>query len=164
MIERTLVLIKPDGVERAVVGEIVSRFEKVGLKIVGLKMIKIDTEKAGKHYDKDDIITRRGENVYNYLLDYVTSGPVVAIVLEGIQAIEQVRKMAGPTQPKEAAPGTIRGDYCHVSYAYCDDKGIAVRNVLHASADEKDAQREIDVWFNQEELVEYQVVHEKHTR
>ena len=131
MIERTLVLIKPDGVQRGLVGEIIKRFEGVGLKIVGIKMTWINEMFAEKHYS--DIKERRGERVFNALMELITMGPVIAMVLEGVDAVEIVRKICGPTEPRTAPPGTIRGDYAHVSFHYSDEVNQAVRNVVHAS-------------------------------
>lgn len=163
MIERTLVLIKPDGVQRGLIGEIISRFEKTGLKVIGMKLQHIDRKFAEKHYT-DDIAKRRGENVRNWLLEFITEGPVVAICLEGIEAIEIVRKIIGSTEPKAAVPGTIRGDYAHVSYGYADQKGIPIRNLIHASGNKEDAEREVPLWFSKNEIFDYSVSHEKHIR
>ena len=163
MIERTLVLIKPDGVQRGLIGEIISRFEKTGLKVIGMKLQHIDKKFAEKHYT-DDIAKRRGENVRNWLLDFITEGPVVAICLEGIEAIEIVRKIVGSTEPKSAVPGTIRGDYAHVSYGYADKKGVPIRNLIHASGNKEDAEREVPLWFSKNEIYDYNVSHEKHIR
>ena len=161
MIERTLVLIKPDGVQRCLIGEVIRRFEKAGLKIVGMKMQWADEELAKKHYT-DDITRRRGEKVRSLLLTYIAEGPVVAIVIEGINAIENVRKIVGPTEPKSSQPGTIRGDYCHVSYDHADSEGKAVKNIIHSSSDEKDAKNEIELWFTEKELNTYKTVHDIH--
>jgi nucleoside-diphosphate kinase len=163
MIQRTLVLIKPDGVERGITGEIIQRYERKGLKIIAIKMVWIDKRMALKHYT-EDIAKRRGEHVRNYLVEYVTSGPVVAIALEGVDAIENVRTITGDTEPKSATPGTIRGDFSPVSYKYCDSKKMAIKNTIHASANEEDAEREIKLWFSEKELHNYQNVHEKHVR
>jgi len=163
MIQRTLVIVKPDGVERGLTGEIIHRFERKGLKIVGMKMVWIDKKMALEHYD-EDIAKRRGEHIRNYLVEYVTSGPVIAIVLEGVDAIENTRKITGDTEPKSALPGTIRGDFSPVSYKYCDSKQMGVKNTIHASANEEDAEREIKLWFTEKELHNYQNVHEKHVR
>jgi len=161
MIEQTLVLVKPDGVERGLIGEIIHRFELRGLKIVGLKMVQIDKNFAQRHYT-DDITKRRGEKVRNLLLDFITMGPVVAMCIEGVDAVENVRKLVGETQPMKALPGTIRGDYSHVSYSHCDEKGMAVRNLVHASANKEEAQAEVSLWFAIDELHEYKTIHEKH--
>ena len=161
MIERTLVLVKPDGVHRQLVGEIISRFERAGLKLVGIKMFWADKEHAMKHYS-EDITIRRGENVRNKLLRFLVIGPVVAICLEGIEAIEIVRKIVGDTQPKTALPGTIRGDYSHMSYAYADAKDKAIPNLIHASTTKEEAEYEIALWFKSEELHSYKLPHEDH--
>lgn len=160
-IERTLVLVKPDGVQRGLVGEIISRFEKAGLKIAAMKMQWIDEDFAKKHYT-EDIAERRGEKVREALLKLIVSGPVVAFVLEGIGAIGIVRKMVGETEPKSALPGTIRGDYAHVSFGYADKAEQAIRNIVHASGDEKDAKAEIPLWFSEDEIFTYKTVHDKH--
>jgi nucleoside-diphosphate kinase len=161
MIEQTFVMVKPDGVKRAIIGEVISRFEKAGLKLVGMKMIAVDKDFAKQHYT-EDITIRRGEKVRNLLLDFMVTGPVVAMVWEGVGAIEIVRKMVGKTEPKSAQPGTIRGDFAHVSYGYADDKEIVVRNVVHASGDAKDAKVEIALWFSVEDLHKYKNVHDAH--
>ena len=125
MIEKTLILIKPDGVQRGLVGEITQRFEKVGLKITGMKMQWVDKEFAREHYK-----AHVDKPFYPGLEAMITEGPVVALVLEGVHAVEQVRKMVGPTEPKAAPPGTIRGDYAHVSHEHADKKGIAIKNLI----------------------------------
>ncbi len=157
MQERTLVLIKPEGVQRHLVGKIISRFEDAGLKIVGMKQVWVDKEFAKKHYT-EDIAERRGEKVREQLLNYIIEGPVIAIALEGVNAIENVRKIVGGTEPKSAPPGTIRGDFAHVSFAYADAKNIPVKNIIHASSDEKDAKHEIKLWFNEKELHSYKTI------
>lgn len=162
MIEKTLVLIKPDGVSRSLTGEIFARFEKSGLKIVGLKMLQATKELVGNHYTEEDIGARLGEKIRNLLIDFVTEGPVVAGVIEGDEAIEVVRKMCGATEPKSALPGTIRGDYSHHSYGYADEAGTAVRNVIHASSDKDAAKAEINVWFAENEIVSYDRADQRH--
>lgn len=162
-IERTLVLLKPDAVERGLIGEIIARFEDAGFKIVGMKLVKASEELAMKHYD-EDVAKRRGEHVRKYNVDYIISGPVLAMVIEGVRAIDNVRKFCGTTEPTSAQPGTIRGDYSHVSYGYCDDLKVVVKNIIHASADPIFAKQEINLWFKPAELVDYTVVHEVHTR
>ena len=162
MIERTFVAIKPDGVQRALVGRVIQRFEDIGLKIVAMKMIQVSKDFASKHYT-DDIAARRGKRVREQLLDFITQGPVVAMVLEGVEAIEVVRKIVGGTEPKTAIPGTIRGDFTHVSYGMSDKMRKAVPNVIHASANKADAEHEIALWFTIEEIYKYHAVHEIHT-
>ena len=160
MIQRTLVLIKPDGVQRGLSGDIIQRFEKVGLKIVGMKMLWIDKNFARSHYV--GVAERKGEKVMDMLLDLITMGPVIAMVLEGVDAVPVVRKICGPTEPKEAQPGTIRGDYAHVSYAYSDRVSEAVRNVVHASGEPEEAEHEVGLWFTPEEIHDYPSVHDIH--
>jgi len=161
MIEQTFVMIKPDGVKRAIVGDVIQRFEKAGLKLIGMKMLHLSGDFARKHYT-EDIAIRRGERVREDLIKFVTEGPVVAMCWEGISAIEVVRKIVGTTEPKSAQPGTIRGDYAHVSFSYADNKKIAVKNVIHASGDPEDAEREIRLWFSVDELHKYKNVHDEH--
>ena len=157
MKEKTLVLIKPEGVQRHLAGRIISRFEDAGLKIVGMKMVWVDEEFAKKHYT-EDITKRRGEFVRNKLLKYLVEGPVVAIVLDGVDAIENVRRITGSTEPKTAQPGTIRGDFAHVSYKYADDNNMAVKNIIHSSSNNEDAKNEIALWFKKEELHNYKTI------
>jgi nucleoside-diphosphate kinase len=163
ILEKTLVLLKTDAVERGLIGKIIERFENTGLKIIGMKMQWIDKEFAEKHYT-EDIAKRRGENVRKWLLEYITEGPVVAMVIEGLHAIEAVRKIVGPTEPRTAPPGTIRGDFALHSYDFADEKEKSIRNLIHASGDKKDAEHEIKLWFKPEELHSYETVHEKHVR
>jgi nucleoside-diphosphate kinase len=161
MTEKTLVLIKPDGVQRSLVGKIIERFENVGLKIIAMKMVWIDKEFAKKHYT-DDISKRRGEKVRNLLLDLITMGPIVAIALEGIEAVNLVRKMVGETEPSSAAPGTIRGDFAHVNFQHADKVEKAIRNLVHASGNKEEAKAELKLWFKDNEMHSYESVHDKH--
>jgi nucleoside-diphosphate kinase len=154
MIEQTLVLIKPDGVKRGLIGEIIKRFEQRGLKIVALKLTKVEQDFAKQHYT-EDITKRRGENVRKMLLDYITDGPVVAMIVQGVNAIQNVRKICGDTESKTALPGTIRGDFSHVSFSYADQKGIPVKNLVHSSGNEEDAKNELALWFSVDEIHNY---------
>lgn len=164
-IEQTLILFKPDAVQRGVVGEILTRFERVGLKIVGTKMIAPTREHFYKHYEEiGQVITRRGEKVFNNVLDTMNEGPIIAMVLEGIEAVELVRKLVGSTEPKSSAPGTIRGDFSHMSYGYGDAQDKGIPNLIHASGDQADAKKEIPHWFSDKELYDYSVLTEKFTR
>lgn len=159
--ERSLVILKPDAVQRQVSGEIISRFEKVGLKIIGMKMIRPSLEFAEKHYH--DVKERHGEEVLNGLKEFLGMGPVIAFVLEGPNAINQIRKMIGKTEPYSAEPGTIRGDYSNMTYKRADDPNSHIKsvyNLVHASANESDAEHEIKLWFSDSELWEYKTVHE----
>ncbi|MFH1849258.1 MAG: nucleoside-diphosphate kinase [archaeon] len=157
MIERTLILVKPDAVERGLVGEIINRFETVGLKIIGLKMVWVDKEFCRKHY-----APHVDKPFYPGLEVFMTSGPVVAMVLEGIKAVAIARKFIGDTEPLRALPGTIRGDYAFHSYSYTDNKGIPIKNLVHASDSAENAKAEIELWFNNTELHKYSTVHDKH--
>ena len=164
-IERTLILFKPDAVQRGVIGEILTRFERVGLKIVGTKMIAPNRDQFYKHYEEiGQVITRRGEKVFNNVLDTMNEGPIIAMVLEGIEAVELVRKLVGSTEPKSSAPGTIRGDFSHMSYGYGDEQDKGIPNLIHASGDAADAEKEIPHWFSENELYDYSVFNEKFTR
>ena len=162
--ERTLIIFKPDAVQRAVVGEILARFEKVGLKVVGMKMVRPDREHFYHHYETiGKVISRHNEKVFENTLAGMSSGPVIAAVLEGVEAAALVRKMVGSTEPKSSAPGTIRGDYAHMSYAHADARDIGIPNLIHASGDADEAKLEIAHWFADNELFAYTTNHEKHT-
>ena len=161
MIEKTLVIIKPDGVERALTGRVLTRFEDVGLKIIALKMTRISKTLAMRHYT-EDLARRRGKHIRKLMVDYITSGTVIAVVLEGVNAIEIVRKMTGDTEPRAAQPGTIRGDFTHVSFQHADSRKIPVKNVIHASSDRGDARREVPLWFDKSEICRYNSVHDMH--
>ncbi len=160
--ERTLVLLKPDAVDRGLVGEIMHRFERVGLKIVGLKMVQAERDHAERHYT-EDLAIRRGQHVRDMMIAMLMEGPVVALCLEGIDSVELVRKMVGGTEPKAAAPGTIRGDYSHMSFKHSDDKKIGIYNLIHASSSAPEAEQEIAVWFKPEEMVHHIPTYTKRT-
>ncbi len=165
LVQRSLVVCKPDAVQRGIVGEIMQRFERVGLKIVGMKMVMPDEDQYRAHYeDIGKMITRRGEQAFRYNLNYMMTGPVIAIVLEGVEAVPLVRKIVGPTEPKSAEMGTIRGDYSHMSFGYSDAKGMGVPNLVHASGNAEEAKKEIALWFKPEELYDYSDLNEKYTR
>ncbi len=153
-LQRTLVLLKPDAIHRGIVGDILHRFERVGAKMVGLKLLVSDKDTASRHYT-EDLAQRRGEEVRNMMIEMITSGPVIAIVYEGIEIIEIVRKLVGSTEPRVSAPGTIRGDFSHISYEYASAKKIPVMNLIHASTSQEEAEVEIAVWFKPEELVNH---------
>lgn len=138
--ERTLVLVKPDGVQRGLIGEILARFERKGFKVVGLRMLVVSRPMAEQHY-----AVHAGKHFYNGLVEFITSGPVAAVALEGPDAIATVRRMVGRTMPNEADAGTIRGDL-----------GISgLRNLIHASDAPETSTAELDLWFG-DELVDYQ--------
>ncbi len=150
--EKTLVILKPDALDRGIVGEIITRFERMGVKIIGMKLMVSEKDAAGRHYT-DDLAKRRGEHVRTMMIEMLTSGPMIAVAFEGIDVIEVVRKAVGATEPKSAAPGTIRGDYAHMSYSFADKKGMGIFNLIHASSSLEEAASEIAVWFKPEELV-----------
>lgn len=157
MIEQTLVLVKPDGVSRGLIGEIIRRFEQRGLKIVALKLTRIDHDFAKKHY-----ASHVDKSFYASLEGYITEGPVVAMIVEGVDAVDNVRKLGGATEGEAALPGTIRGDFTHMNYAHADEKNISVKNVLHASGNPKDAKKEIALWFSIDEIHNYKIAGEEH--
>ncbi len=157
--EKTLVLIKPDGIFRGLIGKIIGRFEDAGLKIIGMKMVWIDENFAKEHY-RQDIEDKYGKRVRDDLVKYVKEGPLVAMVLEGVDAIKVTRKMVGSTYPSESMPGTIRGDYAHISKDYANSNEINVRNLVHASGNAEDAKHEVPLWFSQKELHSYKTTHE----
>ncbi|HEY6609020.1 MAG TPA: nucleoside-diphosphate kinase [Candidatus Limnocylindria bacterium] len=138
--QRTLVLAKPDAVQRGLIGEIIGRFERKGLKVVGLRLVTVPRELAEEHY-----AVHQGKPFYPGLVEFITSGPVAAIALEGPDAIAVVRRMVGKTMPNEAEPGTIRGDL-----------GVSgLRNLIHASDAPETASAELELWFGAEALVDY---------
>ncbi len=157
LMERTLVLLKPDAVERSLTGSIIQRFESAGLKIVGMKMVWVDEGFSKQHYS--DHISKP---FYPALETFITAGPVIAMAIEGVQVVDLVRKMVGSTEPRKASPGTIRGDFAHHSYEYADTKGIAIKNLIHASDSVENAGKEVSLWFKPEELHTYKTVHETH--
>jgi nucleoside-diphosphate kinase len=161
-LQKTLILLKPDALERGIVGEIITRFERIGAKIIGMKMLVSEKDTAMKHY-REELAQRRGEAVRQRMIDMLTSGPIIALALEGVEMVGIARKMVGATEPKEAVPGTIRGDYSHVSYNYAEDKKIGIFNLIHASASPEEAELEINVWFKPEELVEHKPSYTKFT-
>ena len=138
--ERTFVMIKPDGVQRGLVGEVLGRFEKRSMKIVAMKLITISSELAEKHYAE-----HIGKDFYPSLLEYITAGPVVVTVIEGLDAIQQVRKMVGATQPSKADVGTIRGDFAQ----------DLPMNIIHASDSPASAEREIGLYFTENDIHPY---------
>jgi nucleoside-diphosphate kinase len=139
--ERTLVLVKPDGVQRQLVGRIVARYEERGLKIVGLKLVHIDRDLAGRHY-----AAHREKPFFGGLVDFITSAPLVAVALEGPNAIAIVRAINGATRPHEAAPGTVRGDFALET----------AQNIVHASDGPEAATSELELWFSPSELFDYE--------
>ncbi|UCD14522.1 MAG: nucleoside-diphosphate kinase [Thermoplasmatales archaeon] len=144
--ERTFVMIKPDAVQRGLTGEIISRFEKKGIKIVAMKLVSVSKELAEKHYE-----IHKGKPFFEPTVKYITSSPVIVMVLEGINAIEMVRGMMGKTDPQKAEIGTIRGDYAQ----------FIGRNIVHGSDSKETAKFEINLWFKPEEITKYKRIDEQ---
>lgn len=162
--ERTLIVFKPDAVQRGITGEIIARFEKAGLKIVGVKMVWPNESHYDQHYEGiGKLATRMGQKICDMTKNMMCEGPVLAMVLEGVEAVTLVRKMVGATEPKSSAPGTIRGDYAHMSYGHADGNDIALPNIIHASGSIEDAVQEIPHWFSDDQIFEYETVYEKFT-
>lgn len=183
MIERTLVLLKPDAVQRALIGEIISRFERTGFKVIALKLVNASKDSAGKHYADDEAWLKSvgektkksyeakgtpvaddsltiGRRIRQQLIDFITMSPSVAVVLEGHDVINKVRTIVGATAPSAALPGTIRGDFAFDSYGLADASGRPIQNLIHASDSNEAAKREIAIWFKDTELCPYQRVDE----
>jgi nucleoside-diphosphate kinase len=160
-IERTLVLLKPDAVARGLSGQILQRFESTALKVVGTKMKWMDAEFTRKHYA--DLEERLGSEVYNLTATFMQQGPVIALVLEGYDAIATVRKIVGSTYPNQAPAGTIRGDFSHMSSGASLAVGKAVANLVHASGNREEAAQEVDLWFAKGELFDYKTLAETYT-
>ena len=163
--ERTLIIFKPDVIQRGLVGEILARFEKAGFKIIGTKMLKPDYDHYFHHYENiGKMITRHNKKIFDITVEMMSEGPVIALVLEGVEAVSFVRKMVGATESKNALPGTIRGDYSHMSFVHADKEEVGLPNLLHASGDAEEAKAEIAHWFSENELFDYETVHEKFTQ
>lgn len=164
-VQRTLIIFKPDAVQRGIVGEILTRFERVGLKIIATKMLFPDRDHYYQHYEGiGQMVSRRGEKAFDVTLEMMVTGPVMAMVLEGVESVALVRKMVGGTEPKSALPGTIRGDFSHMSFEYADGKKKGIPNLIHASGDPEEAEQEIGHWFSDDEIYSYEIAAEKFTR
>lgn len=183
--EKTLVIVKPDGVQRSLVGEMISRYERIGLKLVAIKMIIPTEELVERHYlvdpnwrmtvgvktlaayekkgeippSNDALVI--GEAILQMVKKYMTSGPVIPMVWEGVHAVEVVKKITGCTEPRTSDTGTIRGDFMLDSYPLSDDDKRAIRNLVHISGKTEDAAAEIPVWFLKEELLDYKHIQER---
>lgn len=182
--ERTLVIIKPDGVQRSLIGEIIKRFERVGLKLVATKFFVPTPELIEKHYllDPEWKMNVGKKAIANYekkgltppstdplevgdraiasLKKYISSGPVMAMVWQGAHVVEVVRKIVGGTEPRSTDVGTIRGDFVVDSYQLADTDGRSIRNLIHASGSDEEAKNEINLWFNEEDIVNYRLIQE----
>lgn len=183
--ERTLVIIKPDGIQRSLVGEVIGRYERIGLKLVGLKLAVPSAEMVEQHYLLDPEWKKNvgeksiegyrkkgltppsedpleiGGMVVERLKKYLTSGPVVVMCWQGAHAVELIRKVTGGTEPRSSDVGTIRGDFVLDSYQMADTDDRAIRNLIHASGSVGEAENEIKHWFNEDELVNYRLVQEQ---
>ncbi len=182
--ERSFVIIKPDGIQRSLIGEIISRLERVGLKFVAMKLFVPTREQCWEHYKKDDawfmekgarILKERqdkgltvdkdamgyGKEIIEHLATFMTSGPVLAMVLEGNKAVGVVKKLVGGTEPLTSDVGTIRGDLTLDSYDLSGGSSRAVRNLIHCSDKVEEAEREIKIWFKENELVDYKFAHDE---
>ncbi len=183
--ERTVVLIKPDGIQRSLIGEIIKRYERSGLKLVGVKMVVPTSERVEKHYTIDPQWRRitgektiksykeKGLNppsedplaitaiILNNLKKYMASGPVIVMVWQGVHAVKIARKITGGTEPLTSDVGTIRGDFVLDSYQLSDADGRAVRNLIHASGSVDEAEKEISLWFQPDEIINYRLVQEQ---
>ncbi len=183
--ERTLVLIKPDGIQRSLIGEIIKRYERIGLKLAAIKIVVPTKEHIEKHYTLDPswrkvtgektILSYQDKRLEPPSLDpyeitgkilenlkkYMTSGPIIAMVWQGAHAVNIVRKITGKTEPLTSDVGTIRGDFVLDSYQMSDEDGRSVRNLLHASGSAEDAEKEIAHWFEPEEIVNYRLIQEQ---
>jgi nucleoside-diphosphate kinase len=182
--EKTLVIIKPDGLQRNLIGEITSRYERVGLKLVGLKMMNAGIDLVNGHYNLDPQWFRlvgeksikglidkgitppspdvniMAQSVLDRLIKYMTSGPIIIMIWQGAHAVNIVRKITGDTEPLTSDVGTIRGDYVLDSYQLSTDDNRAVRNLVHASGNVNDAEKEIKYWFKDEEIMDYVLVND----
>ncbi|MBP9760350.1 MAG: nucleoside-diphosphate kinase [Candidatus Pacebacteria bacterium] len=182
--ERTLIIIKPDGVQRSLIGEIIGRFERVGLKLVAMKFVVPEAEQVEEHYTLDPEWKRKvgeksiesykkkgqtppsedpiviGDSVVERLKGYFTSGPVVVMAWQGAHAVELVRKLVGGTEPRSSDVGTIRGDFVLDSYAMADTDDRAIRNLIHASGSVEEATQELAHWFDNKEIVDYRLIAE----
>lgn len=182
--ERTFVILKPDAIQRSMIGELISRFERVGLKLVGLKMIMAQEEQCWAHYNKDEawfkakgekVAKNRkanglsvdkepieyGKDIVRALVEFMTCGPIIPMVFEGNQAVGIVKKIVGGTEPLTSDVGTIRGDLTIDSYELSNLDDRAVRNLIHCSDKVEEAEREIKIWFKEEELVKYRLIAEQ---
>jgi nucleoside-diphosphate kinase len=183
--EKTLVLIKPDGVQRGLIGEIIGRFERVGLKVMAMKMVHPSQEDVDKHYvlteewmrgvyEKAKAKTEANGDVFPFadhltygadikrgLVEFLKSAPIVALVLEGERAVSLVRKLVGATEPASSAPGTIRGDFSLDTYGLANEHHRSIRNLIHASGTAEEAKNEIGIWFTDTELYKYEHVNDR---
>ena len=146
-VERTLVLIKPDGVQRGLVPDILERFQNAGLEILGLNLTYPREDLIANHYEE-----HHDKDFYPSLLEYMVDAPVIAVAYQGVEAVGTARKLVGDTEPHNAAPGTIRGDHAHTTTQHANSEDKPVKNLVHAAEDHDDAERELALWFDEEDL------------
>lgn len=158
-LERTFVALKPDAVQRGIVGDVIKRLERSGMRLSAMKMVQADDDILQEHYSE-----HVDKDFYEGLKNFMQEGPIVAMVLEGVNAVENVRKLVGETAPKEAQPGTIRGDFAHISFEHADEKGKAVKNIIHASGNPEEAEEEVSIWFDESEIQDYTRSDVEHVR
>ncbi len=182
--ERTFVILKPDAIQRGLVGDIIKKFERTGLKLVALKIMMATEDQCWTHYNKDDawyqekgtmtVNNRKelglpvekeaieyGKDIVRQLVSFMTAGPIIPMIFEGNQAVGIVKKITGGTEPLTSDVGTVRGDYTIDSYELANVDGRAVRNLVHCSDKPSEAEREIKIWFKPEEILNYNLVQDK---
>ncbi|MFB6241475.1 MAG: nucleoside-diphosphate kinase [Candidatus Nanosalina sp.] len=158
-VNRSFVALKPDAVKRGITGEIISQIEDAGFKIMGMKMVQATDQLLEQHYEE-----HVDKPFYDDLAEYMKEGPIVGLVVEGVHAVDNLRKIVGDTDASEAHPATIRGKYAHMSMDHADDAGRYYKNIIHASATEEEAEKEIGIWFSEDELHEYENTFEEEVR
>lgn len=155
-VETTLIALKPDAVKRGIVGQIISVIENAGLKISGMKMVQATDQLLEQHYEE-----HVDKPFYEGLAEYMKQGPIVALAVEGVHAVENMRKIVGDTDAREAHPSTIRGRFAHMSIEHADEADTHYKNLIHASATKEEAEKELHIWFSDDELHDYRTVHEQ---
>ena len=182
--ERTFVILKPDTIQRSLIGEVIKRFERTGLKCTAMKMFVADEERLLQHYNKDDVWFMKkgtriaedmvaqgravekepieyGKDIIRTIVHYMTAAPVIALVFEGNESVAVVTKLVGTTEPKTSDVGTIRGDYTVDSYSHSSYENRSVRNLIHCSESPEEAEREIAIWFKEDEIMTYITAQER---
>lgn len=158
-VETTFVALKPDAVKRGLVGEITAVIENAGFKISGMKMVQATDQLLEQHYEE-----HVDKPFYDDLAEYMKQGPIVALAVEGVHAVKNLRKIVGDTSARDAHPATIRGRFAHMSMEHADDAGRYYKNLIHASEELEDAEKELEIWFSDEELHDYSTAHEEEVR
>lgn len=158
-VNRTFVALKPDAVKRGIVGEIISQIEDAGFKIMGMKMVQATDQLLEQHYEE-----HVDKPFYDGLAEYMKDGPIVAMAIEGVHAVDNMRKLVGDTNAADAGPATIRGRFAHMSMDHADESDGLYRNIIHASAQQDEAEKEVNIWFSEDELHEYENAFEEEVR